>query len=87
MVHTAAFTMPEFARSIIEDNKNVFPAFGHADKANPRANSAKKKALRLGSEIVVQPAVEYIMCELGNQLTVGECLPTSTMILTHMIPC
>lgn len=72
-VHKVAFTLPEFGRALIEENKNIMPKFGRALKAEVEANKAQKKILLLGSGFVARPAAEYIVRDPSNRLTVGMC--------------
>ncbi|EIM87794.1 saccharopine dehydrogenase [Stereum hirsutum FP-91666 SS1] len=70
-VHKVAFTLPEFGRALIEENKNIMPKFGRALKAEVEANKAQKKILLLGSGFVARPAAEYIVRDPSNRLTVA----------------
>lgn len=68
-VHKAAFVLPEFGRSVIEDGKDITPKLGKADTGKPR-----KKVLLLGSGMVARPAAEYVVREPENSLTIGALL-------------
>ena len=68
-VHKAAFVLPEFARSILEDNVDIRPKFGRellALDAKP-----PKKVLLLGSGFVARPCAEYIVRRPENSLTIA----------------
>jgi spermidine synthase len=51
-VHKAAFVLPEFGRALIEENKNILPAVGHATSELAEPNKPRKKVLLLGSGFV-----------------------------------
>ena len=69
-VHKAAFVLPEFARSLFEDDKKIGPIFGREalEIASP---NKKKKILLLGSGFVARPAAEYLARRPENYLTVA----------------
>jgi spermidine synthase len=71
-VHRAAFILPEFGRSVIEEGKNIMPKFGRAGRAIAQASKPQKKVLLLGSGFVARPAAEYIVRDPSNLLTIGE---------------
>lgn len=66
-VHRAAFVLPEFARALLAEGKNVLPNFGRA----LGSTKAPKKILLLGSGFVAKPAAEYIVRDTSNSLTVA----------------
>lgn len=70
-VHKAAFILPEFARSLFEDEKDVGPVFGRGALEIASVNKQKKKILLLGSGFVARPAAEYLTRRPENYLTVG----------------
>lgn len=70
-VHKAAFVLPEFARSLFEDDKKVGPIFGRGALEIASANKQKKKILLLGSGFVARPAAEYLTRRPENYLTVA----------------
>ena len=70
-VHKAAFVLPEFARSLFEDDKKVGPIFGRDALEIASANNQKKKILLLGSGFVARPAAEYLARRPENHLTVA----------------
>lgn len=72
-VHRAAFVLPEFGRSILEDGKDVQPKFG-ANVAL-KDGQQKKKILLLGSGYVARPCAEYIVRSPANELTIGMFIP------------
>ena len=65
-VHTAAFILPEFTRSLLVEGKDLRPTLGKA-----AAEAKAKKVLLLGSGYVAKPAAEYILREQVNELTIG----------------
>lgn len=73
-VHRAAFVLPEFAKVLLEDNKDIRPKFGRSAKAveAEASGSSKKKILLLGSGFVARPCAEYIVRNPTNELTIGE---------------
>ncbi|KAE9406491.1 saccharopine dehydrogenase [Gymnopus androsaceus JB14] len=68
-VHRAAFVLPEFGRSILEEGKDVQPKFG-ANTAL-KDGQQKKKILLLGSGYVARPCAEYIVRSPANELTIA----------------
>ena len=70
-VHKAAFALPEFARSLLEDGKQLGPVFGREALEIASVNKKKKKILLLGSGFVARPAAEYLARRPENHLTVA----------------
>jgi predicted membrane-bound spermidine synthase len=70
-VHQAAFVLPEFGRSVIEQQKDITPLVGRAARALAEPNRPRKKVLLLGSGFVARPAAEYIARDHSNDLTIG----------------
>ncbi|TEB23899.1 spermidine synthase [Coprinellus micaceus] len=68
-LHPAAFILPEFARSLLEDDKDIGPKFGREFLALD--NKPAKKILLLGSGFVARPCAEYIVRRPENQLTIA----------------
>ncbi|KAF8523507.1 putative chimeric spermidine synthase/saccharopine reductase [Hysterangium stoloniferum] len=66
-LHTAAFTLPEFARVILDTGKNILPVLG----PQPSANTTPRKVLLLGKGYVARPAAEYIARSPLNRLTIA----------------
>lgn len=66
-VHRSAFTLPEFGRALLEENKNILPKLGTQLKANAKP----RKVLLLGSGFVARPAAEYIVRSSQNELIIG----------------
>ncbi|KAF8523482.1 saccharopine dehydrogenase [Hysterangium stoloniferum] len=66
-LHTAAFTLPEFARVILDTGKNILPVLG----PQAPANATPRKVLLLGSGYVARPAAEYIARSPLNRLTIA----------------
>ena len=69
-LHSSAFNLPEFARSILEDGKDIRPCFGR--DALIAQNKPQKKVLLLGSGFVARPCAEYIVRDPSNHLTIGK---------------
>jgi spermidine synthase len=70
-VHKAAFVLPEFSRSWLEDGKDIGPVFGRAALEIASANKPQRKILLLGSGFVARPAAEYLARRPENHLTVA----------------
>jgi len=70
-VHKAAFVLPEFGRSLIEEGKDILPSVGRAARALAEPTRPRKKVLLLGSGFVARPAAEYIVRDLSNDLIIG----------------
>lgn len=70
-VHQAAFVLPEFGRSVIEQQKDITPLVGRAARALAEPNRPRKKVLLLGSGFVARPAAEYIARDHSNDLTIA----------------
>ncbi|KIY66865.1 saccharopine dehydrogenase [Cylindrobasidium torrendii FP15055 ss-10] len=68
-LHSSAFNLPEFGRSMLEDNKDIQPVFGRAQRALDVKET--KKILLLGSGFVARPCAEYVVRNPGNQLTIA----------------
>ncbi|KAJ7632296.1 saccharopine dehydrogenase [Roridomyces roridus] len=92
-VHGAAFVLPEFARTMLEEGKDIRPVFGReAKQAAAKTNNTKsRKVLLLGSGFVARPCAEYLVRDPTNELTVAcrtlasaeafcEGLPSTTAI-------
>jgi spermidine synthase len=73
-VHRAAFVLPEFARSVVDDGKDVAPKFGRAAAALA-FNGQKKKILLLGAGLVARPCAEFVVRSPANELTIGMYAP------------
>lgn len=73
-VHKAAFILPEFARALLGEGKEIAPKFGRAARAVEVETSGKKKkrVLLLGSGFVARPCAEYIVRNPENELTIGK---------------
>ncbi len=71
-VHGAAFVLPEFARALIAEDKDILPPFGRAARALTERDKPRKKVLLLGSGFVARPAAEFIVRDPSNELTIGE---------------
>jgi spermidine synthase len=75
-IHKASFVLPEFARALFEEGKDVRPVFGRQEKASGR-EKVVKKILLLGSGFVARPCAEYLSRNPANRLTIGEFPATS----------
>ncbi|WWD19271.1 spermidine synthase [Kwoniella shandongensis] len=75
-VHRASFTIPEFARAMLQDGENILPKFSGVRPGPKSAPTTKKKVLLLGSGLVAPPAAEYIT-KHNHELTVA-CRTLST---------
>ncbi|KAF8964129.1 spermidine synthase [Flammula alnicola] len=68
-IHTSAFDLPEFARVLLEEGKDIRPKFGR--EAKLLQNKPEKKILLLGSGFVARPCAEYIVRDPSNLLTIA----------------
>lgn len=68
-LHTSAFNLPEFGRSVLEDGKDIQPVFGRAAEA--LVQKPIKKILLLGSGFVARPCAEYVVRNPANRLTIA----------------
>ena len=79
-VHKAAFVLPEFGRSVIQDGKDILPPVGRAARALAEPDRPGKNVLLLGSGFVARPAAEYIVRDPSNELIIGAPHHDSTCI-------
>lgn len=63
-IHEAAFVLPQFAESALNEGRYIAPNVAKSD-------APSKKTLLLGSGFVALPAAEYILRDPRNQLTIG----------------
>ncbi|KAG2066626.1 hypothetical protein BDR04DRAFT_1136654 [Suillus decipiens] len=72
-VHRAAFVLPQFAQSFLEEGKDILPVFGRAAAAAKVAAEGKKirKVLLLGSGFVARPCAKYVVRDPSNKLTIA----------------
>lgn len=72
-VHRAAFVLPEFARVILDEGRDIQPIFGRSALAAKAAEEGKKtrKVLLLGSGFVARPCAEYVTRDPSNSLVIG----------------
>ncbi|KAH7886714.1 Saccharopine dehydrogenase-domain-containing protein [Phlebopus sp. FC_14] len=72
-VHRSAFVLPEFARVILEESRDVRPIFGRSAAAAKATTEGKKtrKILLLGSGFVARPCAEYVVRDPSNELTIA----------------
>lgn len=66
-LHSSAFNLPEFARSLLVEGKDIRPVFGREAKLV----KPEKKVLLLGSGFVARPCAEYVVRDPSNKLTIG----------------
>ena len=71
-LHSCAFKLPEFARVLLEEGKDIRPTFGRAAAALA-SKKPVKKVLLLGSGFVARPCAEYVIRDPSNELTIGKC--------------
>lgn len=83
-LHSASFVLPEFARALLHEDKDVRPTFGRALKA--LGNKPTKKILLLGSGFVARPCAEYIVRQPENQLTIACRTLASAEALAESLP-
>lgn len=83
-IHSASFVLPEFARAMLQEDKDVRPHFGRALKALD--NKPSKKILLLGSGFVARPCAEYIVRQPENQLTIACRTLSSAQALAEALP-
>ncbi|KAF6754709.1 saccharopine dehydrogenase [Ephemerocybe angulata] len=68
-LHPSAFNLPEFARVMLDESKDISPKFGRNLLA--LENKPVKKILLLGSGFVARPCAEYIVRRPENELTIA----------------
>jgi len=80
--------LPEFGRAMLEDKKNLLPAFGKAGlaAAADTEGKPKKKVLLLGSGFVARPCAEYIVRDPLNELTIACRTLASSQALASGLP-
>jgi len=73
-IHRSAFVLPEFAKILLDEGKDIRPLFGRAASAAEIESSgaSKRRILLLGSGFVARPCVEYIVKNPTNILTIGK---------------
>ncbi|GJJ14450.1 hypothetical protein Clacol_008714 [Clathrus columnatus] len=82
-VHRSAFVLPEFARALFEENKDLRPQFGPQPNI---ANAKLRKVLLLGSGFVARPAAEYIVRNQQNELIIACRTLSSAESLGESLP-
>ncbi|KAG0706988.1 Saccharopine dehydrogenase-domain-containing protein [Suillus ampliporus] len=87
-VHRAAFVLPQFVQSYLEDGKNIAPVFGRAAAAAKAAAEGKKTrtVLLLGSGFVARPCAEYVVRDPSNALTIACRTLQSAQALAEGLP-
>ncbi|THV02826.1 hypothetical protein K435DRAFT_852469 [Dendrothele bispora CBS 962.96] len=83
-VHRAAYVLPEFSRSFLEEGKDIQPKFG--SNALITEVGQKKKVLLLGSGYVARPCAEYIVKTPTNELTIACRTLVSAKELADSLP-
>ncbi|KAE9404950.1 saccharopine dehydrogenase [Gymnopus androsaceus JB14] len=81
-VHRAAFVLPEFGRTFLEQGNNILPSFG----AMQGEGQQRKKILLLGSGFVARPCAEYIVRNPQNELTIACRTLSSAQVLADSLP-
>ncbi|KAG2113397.1 Saccharopine dehydrogenase-domain-containing protein [Suillus discolor] len=87
-VHRAAFVLPQFVKSFLEEGKDILPVFGRAAAAAKVAAEGKKirKVLLLGSGFVARPCAEYVVRDPSNELTIACRTLQSAQALAEGLP-
>ncbi|KAG1780942.1 Saccharopine dehydrogenase-domain-containing protein [Suillus placidus] len=87
-VHRAAFVLPQFAQSFLEDGKDILPVFGCAAAAAKVVAEGKKvhKVLLLSSGFVARPCAEYVVRDPSNELTIACRTLQSAQALVEGLP-
>lgn len=70
-VHRNSFVLPEFARVILEEGRDIRPLFGRSALAAQAEGNRARKILLLGSGFVARPCAEYVVRDPSNELVVG----------------
>lgn len=83
-LHSTSFILPEFARAILDDDKDIRPKFGRELLALDKKPA--KKILLLGSGFVARPCAEYIVRRPENELTIACRTLTSAQALGAELP-
>lgn len=85
-VHKAAFVLPEFARSVIEDGTNAPGAVVATGDGQGPASREAKKILLLGSGYVARPFAEYVLRYPEYSLTVASSRIANAQRLAEGLP-
>ncbi|RXW23748.1 hypothetical protein EST38_g2120 [Candolleomyces aberdarensis] len=83
-LHPTAFILPEFARALLEEDRDIRPTFGRNLLALDKKPA--KKILLLGSGFVARPCAEYIVRRPENELTIACRTLTSAQALAADLP-
>ncbi|CAE6497076.1 unnamed protein product [Rhizoctonia solani] len=81
-VHRAAFVLPEFARSMLKEGKDIRPHLGPVLEASAK----ERKILLLGSGYVAGPAAEYILRDPRNHMTIACRTLASAQSMAEKLP-
>ncbi|CAE6344598.1 unnamed protein product [Rhizoctonia solani] len=81
-VHRAAFVLPEFARSMLKEGKDLRPHLGPVLAADAK----ERKILLLGSGYVAGPAAEYILRDPRNHMTIACRTLASAQDMAEKLP-
>ncbi|KIJ97596.1 hypothetical protein K443DRAFT_681415 [Laccaria amethystina LaAM-08-1] len=84
-LHSSAFKLPEFARVLLEEGKDIRPTFGRAAAALA-SKKPVKKVLLLGSGFVARPCAEYVVRDPSNELTIACRTLASSKVLGADLP-
>ncbi|KAG6372463.1 Saccharopine dehydrogenase-domain-containing protein [Boletus reticuloceps] len=87
-IHRSAFILPEFARMILDEGKDIRPLFGKsafAAKANEEGHKTRK-ILLLGSGFVARPCAEYVARNPSNELVIACRTLNSAKALAEGLP-
>lgn len=83
-VHKAAYMLPEFARALLQEGKDLLPKFGR--NAPEFKSKAQKKVLLLGSGFVALPCAEYLARDPSNAITIACRTLASAESMTGLLP-
>jgi spermidine synthase / saccharopine dehydrogenase (NADP+, L-glutamate-forming) len=87
-VHKAAFVLPEFARAMLQEGKDLRPQFGKAAESKKAKDGKRRRILLLGSGFVAKPCAEYVVRDPLNDLTIGRtncALPWNSLIYHYSL--
>ncbi|KAF8129850.1 Saccharopine dehydrogenase-domain-containing protein [Boletus edulis] len=87
-IHRSAFVLPEFARMILNEGKDIRPLFGRSAFAAKAIKEGHKtrKILLLGSGFVARPCAEYVARNPSNELVIACRTLNSAKALAEGLP-
>ncbi|KAF8435459.1 Saccharopine dehydrogenase-domain-containing protein [Boletus edulis BED1] len=87
-IHRSAFVLPEFARMILNEGKDIRPLFGKSAFAAKAIEEGHKtrKILLLGSGFVARPCAEYVARNPSNELVIACRTLNSAKALAEGLP-